>query len=143
MNGRVRKRLGLSKQKYPGFLDRMDTISSKFLLKLLSFYVHPVVVGDNIAQVNNSGARGGQVAQERHRAEAELRTVFTIFIMPLIEAKLVDSEEKNRQTFQLLNDIMNVTTSILDSFEGHLRQFIVDDKGGWNMHFRFPVFILW
>ena len=128
LGGRMRKTLKPN-QKFSIPFDRMDMTSLKYFHEILSFYVHPVVVGDEAAQVNNPSARDGQVAQERHRAEAELRSVFTIFIKPLIEAKLTDDHDENKKTFNRLNDIMNIVTSILDNFKGHLRQYIVDDKG--------------
>ena len=128
LGGRMRKTLKPN-QKFSIPFDRMDMTSLKAFHEILSFYVHPVVVGDEAAQVNNPSARDGQVAQERHRAEAELRSVFTIFIKPLIEAKLTDDHDENKKTFNRLNDIMNIVTSILDNFKGHLRQYIVDDKG--------------
>ncbi len=173
--------------------DTLDTTSLKFFHKLLSFYVHPVVVEEeaiehsgqskrssivNTGLQNDTGAlrgsgRGSGISinnatrssllrhsgqgvdgwrrastvshsisrrtsvisteQERLRSDAELRSVFTIFIMPKIEAKLTDDPEANRKTFKLLNDIMNIVTSILDHYKGHLRQYIVDDKGEFRV----------
>jgi hypothetical protein len=110
--------------------DEMDLHSLKYFQRVLSFYVHPVVVDDETAQMYNPSSRGdGQMAQERHRAEAELRSVFTIFIKPNIVATLCDDPVENFKTFTLLNAIMNAVTSVLDSYRGHLRQYIVDDKG--------------
>jgi hypothetical protein len=110
--------------------DQMDLTSLKYFHKILSFYVHPVVVSDELAQMLNPNTRrDGQMAQERHRAEAELRSVFTIFIKPKIDANLSDDPAKNDKTFKQLNDVMNAVTSVVDSFRGHLRQYIVDDKG--------------
>ncbi len=80
----------------------------------------------------NRASMANRMSQmERHRAEAELRSVFTIFIKPNIEAKLTSDPEHNRKMFLLLNDIMNVVTSALDNYKGHLLQFIVDDKGAF------------
>ncbi len=80
------------------------------------------VSGDSFRNIISS-------THERLRSEAELRSVLTIFIMPKIEAKLTGNPKENRTLFHLLNDIMNVVTSILDNHRGHLRQYIVDDKG--------------
>ena len=136
LDGRIRKQ---SKPKHKATIpfEKMDLVSLKYLHKILSFYVHPVVVGDETAQVNNPSSRDGLVAQERHRAEAELRSVFTIFIMPKVNAKLSDDPIENKKTFNRLNDIMNVVTSILHSFKGHLRQYIVDDKGTSTLYYYF------
>jgi len=151
--------LGGGGEKIDISFDKMDTTSIKFLQKLLSFYVHPVVAADedvesplnqNLRHSNKESMRGSRRgsqisrrasqisrrsstistdAKERYRSEAELRSVFTIFIMPKIEARLTNDPVKNQKTFQLLNDIMNVVTSILHNYKGHLRQYIVDDKG--------------
>ena len=131
MNGRVRKPTKANmKDTYTIPFDQMDLTSLKYFHKILSFYVHPVVVSDELAQMLNPNTRrDGQMAQERHRAEAELRSVFTIFIKPKIDANLSDDPAKNDKTFKQLNDVMNAVTSVVDSFRGHLRQYIVDDKG--------------
>eukprot|EP00554_Chaetoceros_debilis_P009004 CAMPEP_0194101608 /NCGR_PEP_ID=MMETSP0150-20130528/2290_1 /TAXON_ID=122233 /ORGANISM="Chaetoceros debilis, Strain MM31A-1" /LENGTH=1615 /DNA_ID=CAMNT_0038788273 /DNA_START=63 /DNA_END=4907 /DNA_ORIENTATION=- len=67
--------------------------------------------------------------RERLRSEAELRSVFTIFIKPNIEVNLTNDLEKSDKQFNQLNDIMNTVTGILDELKGQLLQFIVDDKG--------------
>ena len=76
------------KKEYPVPFDKMDITSLRYLQKLLSFYVHPVVVNDETTRPNNPG--GVKVAQERHRSEAELRSVYTVFIKPLIQTDLTD-----------------------------------------------------
>ena len=132
MNGRIRKPLKAN-TKFTIPFDKMDYISLKYFNKILSFYVHPVVVGHEADQINNLASHGdGQIAQERYRAEAELRSVFTIFIMPKIDPKLSNDSAENMKTFGQLNDILNAVTSVLDSFKGHLRQYIVDDKGRFS-----------
>ena len=132
MNGRVRKSTKMKKKSSISF-DQMDMVSLQYFRKVLSFYVHPVVVSDESSYMYKPTARGdSQMAQERHRAEAELRSVFTIFIQPKINATLTDDPATNATIFKKLNDIMNAVTSVLDSFKGHLRQYIVDDKGTLN-----------
>lgn len=69
--------------------------------------------------------------KKRHQAEAELRSVFVIFIMPKMEAKVTGNKKADEDLFLLLNKVMHVTTRELDRFKGHLRQFIVDDKGSF------------
>ena len=107
----------------------MDAPSLRYFQKLVSLYVHPVVVMDEMAATKKNCVLGRKTEQERHRAEAELRNVYTMFIKPQIVATLSDDAEKDKQLFKLLNDIMNLVCSVLDRFKGHLRQFIVDDKG--------------
>ena len=63
------------------------------------------------------------------RAEAELRSVFVIFVMPKIKSKLTGNKDKDEKLIVLLNSIMCVVMRELDRYKGHLRQFIVDDKG--------------
>lgn len=115
------------KKEYSVPFDKMDITSLRYLRKLLSLYVHPVVVSDESTRINNP--RDVKVTQERHRSEAELRSVYTMFIKPIIQAELTNDPQKNEEMFKLLNHILILVTSVLDGFKGHLRQFIVDDKG--------------
>lgn len=109
--------------------DKLDLFSLKYLQKLLHLYVHPVVVGDESMRRESIHAIDAGSIQQKHRSEAELRSVYTLFINPIVQARLTNDPEKNKELFELLNGILNVTTSVLDGFKGHLRQFIVDDKG--------------
>lgn len=95
--------------------------------KLISLYAHPVVVNNDASQSRNPTTKSS--AQERHREEAELRSVYVMFIAPLISTRLSGNEDVDRYLFKLLNNIINLTTRELNRFNGHLRQFIVDDKG--------------
>ena len=106
--------------------DDLDTRELEWLKRMISLYVHPVVVNDN----NERAApmrRGSD--HDRHLAEAELRNVYTCFITPEVDYKLTGDEEKDSKLFIMLNNIMNLTTRELDKVGGHLRQFILDDKG--------------
>jgi hypothetical protein len=107
----------------------MGVASLRYFQKLISLYVHPVVVMDEMAATKKTCVLGSKSEQERHRAEAELRNVYTMFIKPKISATLSQDFEKDDALFRLLNNIMNLVCSVLDRFKGHLRQFIVDDKG--------------
>lgn len=109
--------------------DKLDLTSLKYLQKLLHLYVHPVVVGDESSRRKSIHIKDAGAIQEKHRSEAELRLVYTLFIKPIVQPTLTDDPKKNKDLFDLLNGILNVTTSVLDGFKGHLRQFIVDDKG--------------
>ncbi len=127
--GGSRTKKAPQRQEFSLPFDKMDIISMKHLKRLMLCYVHPVVVADQSADSLRQSQANIKVAQERLRSEAELRSVYTIFIKALVQADLSSDTEKNQQTFMQLNDIFEEVTSILDRFNGHLRQFIVDDKG--------------
>lgn len=105
--------------------DMLDSTELHWLKRMISLYVHPVVVNSNdeLEPTRRSSD------QERHLAEAELRNVYTCFISLSVEHTLTGYNEVDRKLFNLLNDIMNLTTRELDKVQGHLRQFILDDKG--------------
>ncbi len=107
--------------------DKIDATSLQHLQKLLSLYVHPVVLSDHTGMRNSQ--RNARAIQERHRSEAEIRSVYTLFIKPIVKTEITDNIEQNKELYLLLDDILDVTTSVLDGYKGHLRQFIVDDKG--------------
>ena len=89
----------------------------------LGLYVHPVVRGDLRALTSK------RLSVEGHRAEAELRNVFVLFICPKISAQVTGNPVEDGRLFSELSDIMMVTMRALDRYQGQLRQFIVDDKG--------------
>lgn len=99
----------------------------------MALYVHPVIRGDELAL--SAAIQAGKISQptetleSRHRAEAELRSVFTMFITPIISARITSDPEADEALYKKLGDIMHVTSRELDRYSGHLRQFIVDDKG--------------
>jgi len=123
----------------------MENSALECLRRCVSLYAHPVTVANDQGYVLNSrgsmvGSRGsmgkirpfnglGVTAQKRHLAEAELRSVFTMFIRPLVDMTICDDEDATMRIATILNDIMAIITSELDRKGGHLRQFIVDDKG--------------
>jgi class 3 adenylate cyclase len=107
--------------------ENMNSTELQWLRKMLSLYVHPVVVNDDSEHAPRNGKIGS--FRERHLAEAELRTVYTCFISPRVEYKLTGDDTIDQKVFCLLNDIMILTTRELNRVQGHLRQFILDDKG--------------
>lgn len=111
--------------------ETMESSTLKNLHKLLSLYIHQVVTSNDALIEGNTKRliRDGQATLQRHRADAELRNVCTLFIMPLIRANVSNDPKKNESTIMLLNNILTLVSTILDKFKGHLRQFIVDDKG--------------
>jgi len=70
---------------------------------------------------------------------AELRTVYTMFVMPLISTKAIFKKrsttlsiyekQKILKLISLLNSIYEITIRELQKYGGHLLQFIIDDKG--------------
>lgn len=85
-----------------------------------SLYVHPVVRGD-ILSTPNTRYKYNRTLQ--HKAEAELRSVYTMFIKAMVPTDL------SEKCVLELRNIMHVVSTELDRFSGQLRQFIVDDKG--------------
>jgi hypothetical protein len=110
---------------YATLLD-WDLLPLRRLQSLMSLYVHPVVVADNVACKYPSSRIK---AQKRFLSEAELRDVFTVFIMPRIDAKITGKRDKDRKLLVCLNAIILIVNRELARFKGHLRQYIVDDKG--------------
>jgi pyruvate/2-oxoacid:ferredoxin oxidoreductase alpha subunit len=99
----------------------------------MSLYVHPVVVDNDLAAAHHIKSKKvkkiDRSEQERHREEAEIRNVFTMFVNPKVETHVTKDEAANVKMYETLNDIMNLSTREIERFHGHLRQFIVDDKG--------------
>lgn len=100
----------------------------KDLRMLLALYVHPVISRDEIAN-SNFHLNAHYTSQDYHKAEAELRTIYTIFIMPQFNTKLTGNTKKDKIMFRLLNSTFLIVTRELEKYRGHLRQFIMDDKG--------------
>lgn len=116
-----------------GVTDQVDGLEAEALIeyrRLMSLYVHPVVVSNDIAAANNfQASKVVACSHERHREEAELRSVYVMFIKLLLPFDLRGNVTENGEAFHLLNDTMNLVTKKLKHYSGHLRQFIVDDKG--------------
>jgi hypothetical protein len=72
----------------------------------MALYVHPVIRGDELAL--SAAIQAGKIAQPteavetRHRAEAELRSVFTIFIKAIITPRVTGMDEIDSELFQKL-----------------------------------------
>jgi hypothetical protein len=99
----------------------------------MALYVHPVIRAEELAL--SAAIQAGKISQptetleSRHRAEAELRSVYTMFIKPIVLPRVTGVRGIDEELFKTLGDIMHVTSRELDRYSGHLRQFIVDDKG--------------
>jgi hypothetical protein len=114
-------------------VEGMDVEALRQYRRMMTLYVHPVVVDNDLAAVDNFKSvkvkKVNRCEQERHREEAEIRNVYTIFVKPLVETRISDDEAINLKMYKTLNDIMNLSSQEIERFHGHLRQFIVDDKG--------------
>ena len=123
-------------QPYESLRMHCKALGEKALQRLhlqMALYVHPVIRGDELAL--SAAIQSGKISQptetveSRHRAEAELRSVFTIFIKVIMSAKVTGVPEVDEELFQKLGNVMHIVSRELDRYSGHLRQFIVDDKG--------------
>ena len=99
----------------------------------MSLYVHPVVV-DNEKAAFDRRKKKDMCDEQRHREEAEIRNVYVMFVHPDVDTQVTKDEKANRNMYKTLNDIMNLSTREIERFSGHLRQFIVDDKGTFDAH---------
>ncbi len=107
-------------------MDDFDFSELNWLKRMISLYVHPVVVNEEHESSSNVKH---ETDYERNAAAAELRNVYTCFISPKIDYSFHGDDKKDQKLFHRLNDIMTITTRHLDRAQGHLRQFILDDKG--------------
>ena len=73
----------------------------------MALYVHPVVRSDEAVELRN---RANVDAQSRHRAEAELRSVYTMFIKALISPVTTGRQKIDDRLFETLRSIMHVTS---------------------------------
>ncbi|GAX15816.1 adenylate cyclase 10 [Fistulifera solaris] len=116
-----------------GVTEEVDGLEADDLIeyrRLMSLYVHPVVVSNDIAAANDFESAGlGGSANDKQKEEAELRSVYVMFIELHLPINLSGDLEQDTEVIHLLNDVMNLVTNKLKHYSGHLRQFIVDDKG--------------
>ena len=116
-----------------GVTDHVEGLDVDALIeyrRLMSLYVHPVVVSNDVAANDDfKSSKAANHSSERHREEAELRSAYVMFINPLIPINLTGNDDTDMEAVELMNDIMNLVTRELKRYSGHLRQFIVDDKG--------------
>lgn len=128
--------VGAALQPYESLRMHCKSLSYAALARLhmqMALYVHPVIRGDELAL--SAAIQSGNISQptetleSRHRAQAELRSVYTIFIKAVLTPRVTGMKEVDEDLYKTLGDIMHVTSRELDRYSGHLRQFIVDDKG--------------
>lgn len=113
----------------------MDESSLNRLHRQLSLYVHPVVRGDEL-DTSTSHHRGTEQTKKTKddpyvflRNQSELRSVYTMFIKAVMSPKVTGDDESDARLYSRLQKIMRVTCREFNKYRGHLRQFIVDDKG--------------
>ncbi len=108
-------------------LQRMPVATLAEYRDLVSLYAHSVVVTNDAVnlEMNPSSA-------ECQNEGAELRTIFVMFINIQVSAVIRNHGDADERLLKRLNKIFNLVTRELDRFSGHLRQFIVDDKGEFN-----------
>jgi class 3 adenylate cyclase len=116
-----------------GMTDKVDGLEVEALIeyrRLMSLYVHPVVVSNDLAAANNfKTSKVAASANERHREEAELRSVYVMFLSLKLPVCMTGDLEEDGEAIHKLNDAMSLVSRNLNQYCGHLRQFIVDDKG--------------
>jgi hypothetical protein len=110
-------------------LAECDNLALKRLQESVSLFVHPSAVQDEITTRALSGNGNTGESKKRHKSKAELRGVFTLFIMPVLKADLTGPNAEDTDVLLLLNKVMLTVNTELGKFSGHLRQFIQDDKG--------------
>lgn len=110
---------------------RLNRHSLSRLHRQAALYVHPVVRGDILSAANVSSpvTRSDGQMKQRHCMEAELRSVYTMFIKAIVNPNLSGDAKIDNFLFMTLRDIMQLTSRELDRYSGQIRQFIVDDKG--------------
>lgn len=123
---------GARNAKSRGITDHVDGLPFEALKeyrKLISLYCHPVVVTNDIAASHDFKISGARKGGQCRRDDAELRSVYVMFIKPLVDLHLTGNNIVDQDYFNLVNQIMNLVTRELNHHVGHLRQCIVDDKG--------------
>lgn len=117
-------------EKLRGHCRRLHSTSLSRLHLQAALYVHPVVRGDVWdSNLTTRGVGEKEDIQQTHHTEAELRKVFTMFVKAVIDPSITGDPIHDNSLFSTLRTIMHFTSRELDRFSGHLRQFIVDDKG--------------
>lgn len=121
---------------YENIRNYVANVDYSTLLRLrlqLALYVHPVVRGDEMSRSmmtdSTLSLMDPSEPENRHVAQAELRSVYTMFINALIPPVLIGDPKVDSVLFRTLRNVMQITSRELDRYSGQLRQFIVDDKG--------------
>lgn len=107
--------------------------SLKEYRRLMSLYVHPVAVSNDTAAENDFQQSNRNTSdmnnRDRQLQEAELRSCYVMFINPIISVEMTGDAKKDSASVDYVQTIMKITNRELRRYNGHLRQFIKDDKG--------------
>jgi len=96
----------------------------------LSLYVHPVICEDEFSKQSDPFLSSNRdLVRRNRRAEAELRSVYTMFIKAQIDSKVSGRDEEDEKLFKTLGNIMKTVCRELDAYQGQLLNYIIDDKG--------------
>jgi class 3 adenylate cyclase len=118
-----------------GITEHVDGLEPDSLIeyrRLMSLYVHPVQVMNDAAAANNfkpSSRASDQRKKDIQVEEAELRSVYVMFISPAAVVEMTGDAKRDSATVEYVQSIMTLTSRELRRYNGHLRQFIMDDKG--------------
>ena len=139
---------------YDDFQVQCQTLTDGGLSQLcrhLALYVHPVMRAEYFDEADHEAdgnikaeycytpmlcmtntrrfSRSRQGYRRRQRAEAELRSVYVMFMKALIPVKVTGDDDKDKKLFETLQRIMTIALREIKTYNGRIRQFIVDDKG--------------
>ena len=114
-------------------VEGLEPESLKEYRRLMSLYVHPVAVSNDAAAENDftpsSRAKDKNNSRDRQLEEAELRSVFVMFMNPMVSVEMTGDAAKDSASVEIVHDIMKIANRELRRYNGHMRQFVMDDKG--------------
>lgn len=119
-----------------GITDHVEGLkpeSLKEYRRLMSLYVHPVAVMNDAAAENDfmpcSRGKDKNNSRDRQMEEAELRSVYTMFVNPKVAVDMTGDAKQDSVFVETVHDIMKIVNRELRRYNGHMRQFVMDDKG--------------
>ena len=113
-------------------VDGLESESLKEYRRLMSLYAHPVAVSNDVAAENDfmpSSRTIDKNNRDRQMEEAELRSVYVMFVNPIVAVEMTGDPKKDAPSVEIVHDIMKITNRELRRYNGHMRQFLMDDKG--------------
>ena len=114
-------------------VEGLEPESLKEYRRLMSLYVHPVAVSNDVAAENDftpsSRAKDKNNSRDRQLEEAELRSCYTMFVNPKVSVEITGDATKDTASVEIVHEIMKIANRELRRYNGHMRQFVMDDKG--------------
>lgn len=113
-------------------VDGLEPESLKEYRRLMSLYAHPVALSNDIAAENDFSPTGRKIdndSRDRQMEEAELRSVYVMFVNPIVAVEMSGDAKKDTASVEIVHDIMKIANRELRRYNGHMRQFVMDDKG--------------